>query len=127
LLETFCKERGIELTFCPAEQHEIIGDVERSVGELKKKMAAYLRQEAEASPADAAAEMCGAHSRFARVGGYAPNQWAFGRDVDERGNLALATALKVTQLLRCTTVFKFGFVQKVATESSKPKPRSHEL
>ena len=55
-------------------------------------MAAYLRQESEASPADAAAEMCGAHNRIARVGGYAPNQWAFGRDVDERDNLALASA-----------------------------------
>ena len=41
LLEIFCKERGIELTLCPADHHESIGEVERSVGELKKKMTAY--------------------------------------------------------------------------------------
>ena len=92
LLEIFCKERGIELTLCPAEHHESIGEVERSVGELKKKMTAYLRNEADSSPSEAAAEMCGAHNRIARIGGYAPNQWAFGRDVDERDNLALASA-----------------------------------
>eukprot|EP00435_Cladocopium_sp_Y103_P026888 s2772_g6.t1 len=92
LLEIFCKERGIELTLCPAEHHESIGEVERNVGELKKKMTAYLRNEADSSPSEAAAEMCGAHNRIARVGGYAPNQWAFGRDVDERDNLALASS-----------------------------------
>ena len=94
LLEQFCRDRGIELTFCPAEHHESNGDVERRVGELKKKMTAYLRNEGDSTPSVAAAEMRGAHNRVARVGGYSPMQWAFGRDVDEddSSNLALMSA-----------------------------------
>ena len=94
LLESFCKERGIELAFCPAEHHESVGDVERRVGELKKKMTAHMRSETESTPGQAAAEMCGAHNRVARVGGFSPMQWAFGRDVDDGSgsNLALLSA-----------------------------------
>jgi hypothetical protein len=94
LLESVCKERGVELTFCPAEHHESVGDVERRVGELKKKMTAHWRSETESTPGQAAAEMCGAHSRVARVGGFSPMRWAFGRDIDDGSgdNLALLSA-----------------------------------
>ena len=36
--------------------------------------------------------MCAAHNRVARVGGYSPAQWALGRDLEERDNLAIQTA-----------------------------------
>ena len=92
LLETFCKSRDIELSFVPAEHHEATGDVERAIGELKKKMLAYLRQDNSAEPRLAAYEMCAAHNRFARVSGFSPIQWAFGRDLSDDTGLATLSA-----------------------------------
>ena len=93
MVEDFCHSRGIELSFVPAEHHESTGDVERMIGELKKKMSHHLRNEVEnTSPEQAAWQMCAAHNRVARVGGYSPAQWALGRDLEERDNLAIQTA-----------------------------------
>ncbi|CAK9061435.1 unnamed protein product [Durusdinium trenchii] len=92
LLESFCKSRDIELSFVPAEHHEATGDVERAIGELKKKMLAYLRQDNSAEPRLAAYEMCAAHNRFARVSGFSPIQWAFGRDLSDDPGLATLSA-----------------------------------
>ena len=93
MVEDFCHSRGIELSFVPAEHHESTGDVERMIGELKKKMSHHLRNEMEnTSPEQAAWQMCAAHNRVARVGGYSPAQWALGRDLEERDNLAIQTA-----------------------------------
>ena len=47
MVEDFCHSRGIELSFVPAEHHESTGDVERMIGELKKKMSHHLRNEVE--------------------------------------------------------------------------------
>ena len=88
LLERFCKSRDIDLSFVPAEHHEATGDVERAVGELKKKIVAHLRNFAEDELEDAAYEMCAAHNRVARVSGYSPAQWAFGKDLGEPEGLA---------------------------------------
>ena len=44
MVEDFCHFRGIELSFVPAEHHESTGDVERIIGELKKKMSHHLRK-----------------------------------------------------------------------------------
>ncbi|CAK9113981.1 unnamed protein product, partial [Durusdinium trenchii] len=71
---------------------EAIGDVERAIGELKKKMLAYLRQDNSAEPRLAAYEMCAAHNRFARVSGFSPIQWAFGRDLSDDPGFATLNA-----------------------------------
>ena len=42
LVEDFCH---LSLVFVPAEHHESTGNVERMVGERRKKMAAHLRGE----------------------------------------------------------------------------------
>ena len=75
-LHDWCGERGIELDFVPAEHHESTGDVERAIGELRKKMVAHLRNE-DVTPRQAAWSMCSAHNHVARVGGFSPAQWAF--------------------------------------------------
>ena len=86
-LHDWCGERGIELDFVPAEHHESTGDVERAIGELRKKMVAHLRNE-DVTPRQAAWSMCSAHNHVARVGGFSPAQWAFGRGVPDPDNLA---------------------------------------
>lgn len=69
LLSSYCQSRDIELVFVPAEHHEATGDIERAVGELKKKMILCLRDQGDLSPKQAAYEMCSAHNRVARVSG----------------------------------------------------------
>lgn len=91
-LHDWCAERGVELVFVPAEHHESTGDVERSIGELKKKMTAFLRSE-DATPERAAWSMCAAHNHVARVGGYSPAQWAFGRNIPELENMAAVSSM----------------------------------
>lgn len=86
-LHNWCAERGVQLVHSPAEHHESTGDVERAIGELKKKMVAFLRSE-ESQPKRAAWAMRAAHNHVERVGGYSPAQWAFGRDVPAPENLA---------------------------------------
>lgn len=83
---------AVTLSFVPAEHHEATGDVERAIGELKKKMLAYLRQDNSAEPRLAAYEMCAAHNRFARISGFSPVQWAFGQDPSEETGLATLSA-----------------------------------
>ena len=90
-LHDWCAERGVELIFIPAEHHESIGDVERSIGELKK-MTAFLRSE-DVSPERAAWAMCAAHNHVARVGGFSPAQWAFGRNIPELENMAALSSM----------------------------------
>ena len=91
-LHDWCAERGVELIFVPAEHHESTGDVERSIGELKKKMTAFLRSE-DVTPERAAWAMCAAHNHVARVGGYSPAQWAFGRNIPELENMAALSSM----------------------------------
>ena len=84
---SWAEERGIEVIHTPAEHHESTGDVERAVGELRKKMMAHLRNE-DLHPRRAAWSMCAGHNHVARVGGFSPAQWAFGRDVPDPDNMA---------------------------------------
>ena len=91
-LHDWCAERGVELIFVPAEHHESTGDVERSIGELKKKMTAFLRSD-NVSPERAAWAMCAAHNHVARVGGFSPAQWAFGRNVPELENMSALSSM----------------------------------
>lgn len=44
------------------------------------------------NPEQAIWQMCAAHNRVARIGGYSPAQWALGRDLEERNNLVIQTA-----------------------------------
>ena len=90
-LEEYAASRGIEILPVPAEHHESTGDVERNIGTLKLRMEKFLRG-TETSPQRAAYAMVCAHNNVARVGGYAPCQWAFGRFTEDLDNLAARTA-----------------------------------
>ena len=87
-LAAFCAERGIELLHVLAEHHQVTGDVERMVGELRHKIEVFLRNE-EVPVRRAVYAMTTAHNHMARVGGFAPSQWAFGRQADNLDNVAL--------------------------------------
>ena len=87
-LEAYCAERGIELLQVPAEHHQATGDVERMVGELRHKIELFLRNE-DVPPRRAVYAMTTAHNHMARIGGFAPSQWAFGRQMDNLDNIAV--------------------------------------
>ena len=84
-LEEFCASRDIELEPCAAEAHYQIGVVERSIGTIRKSLEKFLRSHAD-EPWSAILSMCSAHNEMARIGGFSPNQWAFGRSfsLDEK-------------------------------------------
>ncbi|CAE7569752.1 unnamed protein product [Symbiodinium microadriaticum] len=90
-LEEYAASRGIEILPVPAEHHESTGDVERNIGTLKLRMEKFLRGTETSSQRAAYAMVC-AHNNGARVGGYAPCQWAFGRFTEGLDNLAALTA-----------------------------------
>ena len=90
-LEEYAASRGIEILPVPAEHHESTGDVERNIGMLKLRMEKFLRGTETSSQRAAYAMVC-AHNNGARVGGYAPCQWAFGRFTEGLDNLAALTA-----------------------------------
>ena len=79
LLRESCMQRGIELIAAPAEHHESIAEVERSIGILRGKMENFLRA-SPTSPKQAALAMVAAHNSLAKVHGFSPLQWALGRD-----------------------------------------------
>ena len=64
---------GIDLIPAPAEHHESMAQVERTVGHLCRKTEAFLR----GSPED---PRRAAHNTLARVHGFSPLQWGLGRD-----------------------------------------------
>ena len=74
--------------FVPAEHHQATDAVERMVGELSHKIELFLRNE-EMVPRRAVYAMTSAHNHMARVGCFAPAQWAFGQQVEDLDNVAL--------------------------------------
>ena len=64
----------------PAEYHEGISEVERSIGTIRRKVETFMRQQ-QYHPTRAAAQMVAAHSSLALSAGWSPVQWAFGREV----------------------------------------------
>ena len=92
-LANFCEERGIDLRPVLAEHHQGIAEVERSIGELQRKMELFLREARENStPRQAAYSMVAAHNAMMNVGGYSPSQWALGRNFEEPVNLPYLTS-----------------------------------
>ena len=81
LFEDWAQGHGIEVAV-PAEAHGQIGQVERLVGTLKKKVLSHLRSSAE-PPEVAIWAMMMAHNRMTDVGGYSPAQWVFGRNMTD--------------------------------------------
>ena len=84
-LGDYCASRGVELTFVPAEYHEGISEVERSIGTIRRKVETFMRAE-QFHPTRVAAQMVAAHNSLARSSGWSPAQWAFGRDVTTTGH-----------------------------------------
>ena len=80
--EEWSEGHGVEVMAVPAESHGQIGQVERLIGTLKKKMMAHLRS-SNMSPEVAAWAMIGAHNTMSNIGGYSPAQWVFGRNFSD--------------------------------------------
>eukprot|EP00435_Cladocopium_sp_Y103_P024092 s1073_g5.t2 len=78
-LEEWGEGHGVEVQAVPAESHGQIGQVERLIGTLKRKMLAHLRS-SDGAPEVAAWAMIGAHNTMSNIGGYSPSQWVFGRN-----------------------------------------------
>ena len=74
------------MDFIPAESHGMIGQVERGIGVLKERMIKHLRSSG-GDPREAAWAMVTAHDGLARVGGYSPQQWVFGRNFTDADRL----------------------------------------
>ena len=72
-LRELCQQKGIDLLPAPAEHHESIAQVQRTIGHLCRKTEAFLRGSRE-HPRRAA------HNTLPRVHGFSPLQWALGRD-----------------------------------------------
>ena len=87
LLRDWCAERGVELFHAPAEHHEYISEVERTIGTLRRKIETFLKQRPE-NPTQAALAMVTAHNSLSRTHGFSPLQWALGRDFSPGGHLA---------------------------------------
>lgn len=83
----------------------LIGQVERLIGTLKRKMLAHLRS-SDGSPEVAAWAMIGAHNTMSNVGGYSPCQWVFGRNFsDSLMDMTFPTGLAWHLQRRCNTNF----------------------
>ena len=78
-LNNLCAENGVELIPAPAEHHDSIAEVERSIGVLRHRVETFLRGNP-GPPGQAALAMVTAHNSMARVHGYSPLQWALGRE-----------------------------------------------
>ncbi|CAE7347134.1 RE1 [Symbiodinium sp. KB8] len=65
LLRESCMQRGIELIAAPAQHHESIAEVERSIGILRGKMENFLRA-SPTTPKQAALAMVAAHNSLAK-------------------------------------------------------------
>ena len=85
-LRELCLGKGIDLVAAPAEHHEMIAQVERTIGLLRAKTEAFLRGSPE-HPRRAALAMVAAHNSLARIHGFSPMQWALGRDWSPGGRL----------------------------------------
>ena len=103
LFENYCAGRGIELITVPAEHHQATGAVERTTGELRHRIEKFLRLE-EGPPKRAAFHMVAAHNHVARVGGYSPSQWVFGRSAPA-WNLSRAPLCKQSLGTKCTSLW----------------------
>ena len=79
VLDEWAESHGVELIGVPAECHGHMGNVERLIGTLKRKLAAYLRSSS-APPEMAVLAMIAAHNTMVNQGGYSPMQWVFGRN-----------------------------------------------
>ena len=123
-LEDWGEGHGVEVQAVPAESHGQIGQVERLIGTLKRKMLAHLRS-SDGSPEVAAWAMIGAHNTMSNVGGYSPCQWVFGRNFsDSLMDMTFPTGLAWHLQRRCNTNFYVVKIPKntIASLSCGRKP-----
>ncbi|CAE7470265.1 unnamed protein product [Symbiodinium sp. CCMP2592] len=85
LLRDWCATRGVELLHAPAEHHQFISEVERSIGTLRRKIETFIRERPE-PPRQVALSMVTSHNSLARIHGFSPLQWALGRDLTLSGH-----------------------------------------
>ena len=81
-LEERAEGHGIEIQAVPAESHGAIGQVERLIGTIKRKLLAYLRS-SDDPPEVAVWALMSAHNTMSNIHGYSPAQWVFGRNFSD--------------------------------------------
>ncbi|CAE7435674.1 unnamed protein product [Symbiodinium sp. CCMP2592] len=79
VLSEECLTHGIEIVAAPAEHHQAIAEVERTIGHVRHKVEVFLREQ-NVDPKVAALTMVMTHNSLARVHGFSPLQWTMGRD-----------------------------------------------
>ena len=85
-LGAWAEERGVLLLPCAAEAHGQIGVVERAIQTIKNTTRQIL-QAPGVDAWDAIQQACHAHNELARVEGFSPFQWAFGRQPTHIGQM----------------------------------------
>ena len=80
------EERGVHFLPCAAESHGQIGIAERAIQTIKSS-ARQILQGADVSGWVAIQEACRAHNELAKVEGFSPFQWAFGRQPTLAGHM----------------------------------------
>lgn len=85
-LAEVCLGNDVELEGIPAEEHGSIGQAERLIGTLKMKLQKYLRS-VDLEPQVACWATVSAHNSMAKVGGFSPCQWVFGREFSDADRL----------------------------------------
>ena len=128
LLRDWCAERGVELLHAPAEHHEYISEVERTIGTLRRKIETFLKQRPE-HPIQAAPAMVTAHNSLSRTHGFSPLQWALGRDFSPGGHLTEGPGFVPSLMSASVPGTKMHAIQSLRVEAGKAflEGRHHDM
>ncbi|CAE7805002.1 unnamed protein product, partial [Symbiodinium sp. CCMP2456] len=124
VLSEECITHGIEIIAAPAEHHQLISEVERTIGHVRQKIEVFLREQS-VDPKIAALTMVMTHNSLARVHGFSPLQWTLGRDWSPGLRLVESTADEISQSE--TNPFGAHLEVRVAAEKAFLEHRAHDV
>eukprot|EP00439_Symbiodinium_sp_Y106_P014973 s9774_g2.t1 len=124
VLSEECLSHGIEIIAAPAEHHQTISEVERTIGHVRQKIEVFLREQ-NIDPRVAALTMVMTHNSLARIHGFSPLQWAMGRDWTP-GQRLIESKLDEQSVPR-TNPFGATLEVRLAAEKSFLDHRAHDM
>ncbi|CAE7207895.1 GIP [Symbiodinium sp. CCMP2592] len=124
VLSEECLSHGIEIVAAPAEHHQTISEVERTIGHVRQKVEVFLREQT-IDPKVAALTMVMTHNSLARVHGFSPLQWTMGRDWSP-GQRLLESPLDEQAVPR-TNPFGATLEVRLAAEKAFLDHRAHDV